>query len=154
MAESSEKMPPYPAFLLMIFRCRTKWNNLLFGFTPVLCTSCVLFRQRSLYICLICVLVWSIIRVSCTVSGPSIIMSTSCLRRHWLIPVLQNFRQRFFGLSVSDLDIWSKCKLYCVPSLRSIIAGVGHPVFSVLLFNLLLKSLIFSRKSWGFGHHI
>ena len=141
MAESSEKMPPYPAFLLMIFRCRTKWNNLLFGFTPVLCTSCVLFRQRSLYICLICVLVWSIIRVSCTVSGPSIIMSTSCLRRHWLIPVLQNFRQRFFGLSVSDLDIWSKCKLYCVPSLRSIIAG-WDILFSVFCFS------IYFLKAW------
>ena len=31
---------------------------------------------------------------------------------------------------------------------------MGHPVFSVLFFNLLLKSLIFSRKSCGFGHHI
>ena len=105
-------------------------------------------------ICLIFVLVWSIIRVSCTVSGPSIIMSTFYLRRHWLIPVLQNFRQRFFDLSVSDhgivwFDSWSKCMMYCVPSLRSIIAG-----WDVLFFNLLLKSLIFSRKSWVFGHHI
>ena len=49
-------------------------------------------------------------------------MSTSYLWRHLLIPVLQNFRQRFSGLSVSDhgivrFDIWSKCILYCVPSL-------------------------------------
>ena len=74
-------------------------------FTPVLCTTCV---HLSVYICLICVLVWRIIRVSCTISGPPIIMTTSYLRRHWLIPVLHNF----------------------------------------LFFNLLLKSLIFSRKLW------
>ena len=81
-------------------------------------------------------------------------MSTSYLRRHWLIPVIQNSRHRFFDLSVSDhgivwFDIWSKCKLYCVPSLIKVYhSRVGHPVFSVLFFNLLLKSLIFSRKSW------
>ena len=114
----------------------------------------IFVKDLSVYICLICVLVWSMIRVCCTVSGPSIIMSTFYLRRHWLIPVLQNFRQRFFGLSVSDhgivwFDSWSKCMMYCVPSLRSIIAG-----WDVLFFNLLLKSLIFSRKSWVFGHHI
>ena len=45
-------------------------------------------------------------------------------------------------------DIWFKCKLYCVPSLKVYHSGVGHPVFSVLIFNLLLKSLIFSRKSF------
>ena len=114
----------------------------------------IFVKDLSVYICLICVLVWSIIRVSCTVSGPSIIMSTSYLRRHWLIPVLQNFRQRFFGLSVSDhgivwFDIWSKCKLYCVPSLRSIIAG-WDILFSVFCFSIYFLKAWFLVEKVGF----
>ena len=94
------------------------------------------------------------LRVSCTVSGPSIIMSTSYLRKHWLIPVLQNFRQRFFGLSVSDhgivwFDIWSKCKLYCVPSLRSIIAG-WDILFSVFCFSIYFLKAWFLVEKVGF----
>ena len=91
-------------------------------------------------------------------------MSTSYLRRHWLIPVLQNFRQRFFGFSVSDhgivwFDIWPKCKLYCVLSLRSIIAG-WDILFTMFYFSIyFLKAwflvekvrflvIIFSARKW------
>ena len=92
--------------------------------------------------------------MSCTVSDPLIILSTSYLRRHWLIPVLQNFRQRFFRLSVSDhgivwFDIWSKCKLYCVPSLRSIIA-VWDILFSVFCFSIYFLKAWFSVEKVGF----
>ena len=81
-------------------------------------------------------------------------MSTSYLRRHWLIPVLQNFRQRFFGLSVSDhgivwFDIWSKCKLYCVPSLRPIIAG-WDILFSVFWFPIYVLKAWFLVEKVGF----
>ena len=80
------------------------------------------------------------------------------LRRRLLIPVLQNFRQRFFSLYVSsdhgivwfDIScIWSKCKLYCVPSLRSIIAG-WDILFSVFCFSIYFLKAWFLVEKVGF----
>ena len=64
------------------------------------------------------------------------------------------FRQRFFGLSMSDhgivwFDIWSKCKLYCVPSLRSIIAG-WDILFSVFCFSIYFLKAWFLVEKVGF----
>ena len=74
------------------------------------------------------------------------------------------FSSEIIGLSVSDqrivwFDIWSKCKLYCVPSLRSIIAR-WDILFSLFCFSIyFLKAwflveivgvlvIIFSARKW------
>ena len=139
---SKAQWPIYSKITLVNIRWVALW------FYPCTLYYVRLFSSKislcNVYICLICVLVWNIIRLRCT----------SYLRRHWLIPVLQNFRQRFFGLSVSDhgivwFDIWSKCKLYCVPSLRSIIT-VWDILFSVFCFSIYFLKAWFLVEKVGF----
>ena len=52
-------------------------------------------------------------------------------------------------IGIVEFDIWSKCKLYCVPSLRSIIAGWGI-LFSVFCFSIYFLKAWFLVEKVGF----
>ena len=69
-------------------------------------------------------------------------------------PRSSTFSSEIFGLSVSDhgivrLDIWPKCKLYCVPSLLSIIEG-WDILFSVFCFSIYFLKAWFLVEEVGF----